>query len=299
MALMETCNDDIILAISSLLLPRDLANLAFVCKRLGTRNNAAVSPMSNIKSASSKQRRQQQEGEGTGCWPWSIIEEASRRQVSMAKNDKNNRWRDSDLITIRGEESWMAVHHRLHLLQSSLAFGRIVGSSIRYVDGDITRIQGRRTGERVGFSVAICQRVMKVGVHFVEFAVMEVGGSMGFGIIRPIDDHPKKRMKHDEFRAYCNMRRHGNQPGYEGDIHQYYEQTMHLERGDVIGTILDLDASTLTVYKNGECLGVKIRNGLAGHYCWAVTMDRLGSSRPSVRIRPSNIDRQAPNWMCP
>ena len=29
MALMDTCNDDIILAISSLLLPRDLANLAF------------------------------------------------------------------------------------------------------------------------------------------------------------------------------------------------------------------------------------------------------------------------------
>lgn len=296
---METCNDDIILAISSLLLPQDLANLAFVCKRLGMRNNVVVSSTSSGKSASSKQRRQQHEGV-TGCWPWSIMEEASRRQVSMAKNDKDNRWRDSNLITIRGDdESWMAVHHRLHLLQSSLAFGRIVGSSIRYVDGDITHIQGRRTGERVGFSVAICQRVMKAGMHFVEFAVTEVGGTIGFGIIRPIDGHPKKKMKNDEFRAYCNMRWQRNEPGYEGDIHQYYDQTIHLERGDVIGMMLDLDRSVLTVYKNGECLGVKIRTGLAGHYCWAVTMDRLGYSRPSVRVRPVNIDKKAPNWMCP
>jgi hypothetical protein len=285
---MEACNDDIILAISSLLLPRDLANLAFVCKRLGMRNNAAVSPTSKVRSASS-QRRHQPKGEGTGCWPWSIMEEASRRQVSMAKNDKKNRWRDSDLITIKGGESWMAVHHRLHLLQSSLAFGRIIGSSIRYVDGDITHIQGRRTGERVGFSVAMCQRVMKAGVHFVEFALTEVGGTLGFGIIRPIHDHPKKRMKRDEFRAYCNMRRHGNELGYEGNVHQYYVPTIHLERGDVIGMMLDLDASVLTVFKNSEFYYVMTRTGFAGHYCWAVFMDKLGISRPSVRIRPVNI----------
>jgi len=193
----------------------------------------------------------------------------------------------------------MAVHQRLHLLRSSLAFGRIVGSSIRHVDGGIGRIRGKMTGERVGYSVAICQRVMMAGVHCVEFDVTDVGGAMGFGVIRPIDDHPKKRMKHDEFRAYCNMRRHGNEPGYEGDVHQYYDQTMHLERGDVIGMVLDLDGSALTVYKNGKRLGAKVRTGLAGHYCWAVTMDRLGGSRPSVRIRPANIDKRAPNWMCP
>ena len=40
--------------------------------------------------------------------------------------------------------------------------------------------------------------------------------------------------------------------------------------GNEIGMLLDLDEGTLTGYKNGRKLGVK--NGLAGEYCWVVSL---------------------------
>jgi hypothetical protein len=43
---------------------------------------------------SSRQRRQQQHQQQCN-WPWSIIEETSRRQVSFAKNDTTSPWRES------------------------------------------------------------------------------------------------------------------------------------------------------------------------------------------------------------
>ena len=63
----------------------------------------------------------------------------------------------------------MAVDHRLHLLRSSYAFSRIIGSAIGHVNGDITHVQQRRR-EMFGSSVAICQEVMKSGKHYAEFS---------------------------------------------------------------------------------------------------------------------------------
>jgi len=40
-----------------------------------------------------------------------------------------------------------------------------------------------------------------------------------------------------------------------------------------IGMLLDLDEGTLTVYKNGQRLGV-MKKGLAGPYCWVVSMHK-------------------------
>lgn len=230
------------------------------------------------------------------------MEEASRRRVSSAKNDENNPWRASDLITIRGEESWMAVDHRLQLLQSEhLVFGRIVGNAIGYVNNDITHVQGRRR-EATGFSVAICQDVMKRGKNYAEF-ISTQSGAIYMGIIRPIHDWPKKKIKHKEFSTHCR----GQQgPGYDGSVHQYYyyaNEEKRLEKGDVIGMLLDLDVETLTVYRNGICLG-DVMHGLTGHYCWAVatmnTKDGLthsccGTNRPSLRIRRGRYQEVSEN----
>ena len=38
-----------------------------------------------------------------------------------------------------------------------------------------------------------------------------------------------------------------------------------------VGMLLDLDEGTLSVYKNDRRLGV-MKRGLAGHYCWVVSM---------------------------
>jgi len=180
----------------------------------------------------------------------------------------------------------MAVDQRLHLLQTSLVFGRIIGCTLHYVHGDITHVQGRRN-ERVGYSVAGCQEVMTTGRHRAEFTVTN-SGAISVGIIRPMHDYPGRKMRHMEYRVFCKGQMSKGAPGYvEGSVHQwyYYDDRVHLRKGDVVGMLLDLDAGTVTAYKNGECLGVQKRRGIAGHYCWAVTMDNHGSNRPSVRIR--------------
>lgn len=269
---METCTDDNVFAITSFLLPRDLFNLALVCKCFGWKN------ASSTKSTKSRQG-----------WPWSMMEEASRRRVSAAKNDKDNPWRGSDLITIRGEESWMAVGYRLYLLQSSLIFSKIIGSAISHVNDDMTHVQCKRR-ETVGFSVAICQKVMTAGKHCTQFTITQRGG-IYMGIIRSsIHGWPKKRIKHEDFRVYCRSQ---SDPGYVGNVDQYYyyDERNKLKNGDVFGMLLDLDQGTMTVYKNGECLGVKVR-GLAGHYCWAVTMNKNGHNIPSVYIRPGSMKKE-------
>ena len=42
--------------------------------------------------------------------------------------------------------------------------------------------------------------------------------------------------------------------------------------GDVLRLLLDSDAGTLTVKKNGTLLGVAVTTGLTGDLCWAVSM---------------------------
>jgi hypothetical protein len=53
--------------------------------------------------------------------------------------------------------------------------------------------------------------------------------------------------------------------------------------GDVVGLLLDCDAGTLTVKKNGQRLGVAA-TGLTGELCWTVLM--VGSGK--VRIAASD-----------
>jgi hypothetical protein len=52
--------------------------------------------------------------------------------------------------------------------------------------------------------------------------------------------------------------------------------------GDVLRLLLDSDAGTLTVKKNGTLLGVAVTSGLTGDLCWALTCYGAGNS---VRIK--------------
>ena len=49
--------------------------------------------------------------------------------------------------------------------------------------------------------------------------------------------------------------------------------------GDRIGTLLDLDHGSMTVWKNNEWLGVMVPEGLSGPLCWAASMaEEAGAS---------------------
>ena len=48
--------------------------------------------------------------------------------------------------------------------------------------------------------------------------------------------------------------------------------------GDVLRLLLDSDAGTLSVKKNGTLLGVMVTQGLTGDLCWTVACHAAGSS---------------------
>ena len=280
---METCTDDNIFAIAQYLQPTEIVNLAFVCKRFGAKQKALSKSKRKSNQSISKQQYD---------YPWSMMEEASRRRVSSAKNDRNNQFKDSGFLTIHGEEeSWIAVDQRSYLLQHSLAFSTILGKTIKYVNGDITHIQVRRRREGSitswsgkEFPIAICQQVMKSGVHCVAFQVTE-RGSIGLGIIRPtLRDWPKKKMTHSDFMNFCRRA-----PAVEGSPNQFFDCMENLKKGDTIQLKLDLNKGVLTFYKNNERYSVISSQcyGLIGHYCWAaVAHGDFSTGNPSIRIRP-------------
>jgi hypothetical protein len=79
-----------------------------------------------------------------------------------------------------------------------------------------------------------------------------------------------------------------------------WEGMQTASEGDIIGLLLDLDAGNLTVFKNGDRLGV-MATRLSGEYCWAVSLvalnwekwdgwDRDGGAVPAgVRIEAAPV----------
>jgi hypothetical protein len=59
--------------------------------------------------------------------------------------------------------------------------------------------------------------------------------------------------------------------------------------GDVVGLLLDCDAGTLTVKKNGKRLGVA-KTGLTGELCWAAALYGLRSLGSGIRIAAAVAD---------
>ena len=75
---------------------------------------------------------------------------------------------------------------------------------------------------------------------------------------------------------------HGNFAGWEGQE--------PFAQGDVVGLLLDCDAGTLAVKKNGARLGVAA-TGLTGEFCWAAS---LYNEDNSVQIGAA--DAAAAGW---
>ena len=253
---MDTFTDDVIFTLSLYLVPKELVNLALVCKRFGYNYDTSKKKKSIVS-------KQQQD------YPWSLMEEASRRRISAAKNDIQNPYRHSDLITIRGEESWIAVHQRLHLLQHSLVFSKLIGTS-RYVNDDITHVNMRRS--TAGYkSIAVCNQVMKSGFHSVEFHVTEDAEDGGFsiGLIdASIHNWPKKKMRRSELSSWCTALR----GTHDEDRTTQFGLYIRVHKGDILRTGLDVNEGWFTIHRNNEL----IHNGEAGelnnvdNHCWAL-----------------------------
>ena len=119
-------------------------------------------------------------------------------------------------------------------------------------------------------------------------------------------------MYHYSMGRHCTIWSDWKQMGKSEDSHRFETWAAqnggggtfsHLDQNCVLGLLLDLDEGMMTVYQNGQRMGV-MKTGLSGEYVFAVSMESrdsiVGIRRASI---PSNYDPSqnqvipAPNWM--
>ncbi len=119
--------------------------------------------------------------------------------------------------------------------------------------------------------IAASKVAMRSGRHFAQFTVVE--GHPMFGVIRPGWDVEGGEEAEDvDGHCFYNTYRGRRFPGGIDWGMQGAKQ------GDRIGMLLDLDQGSMTVWKNGEKMGVMVAEGLIGPLCWAVALYKAGDS---------------------
>ena len=128
---------------------------------------------------------------------------------------------------------------------------------------------------------ALCrERVMNSGQSCAEVTVVQRGhGHMLIGVGRPTLD--VNAADADESADFWAVGSYDGKLYHNGNAHDWQGQQPYAT-GDVLRLLLDSDAGTLTVKKNGALLGVAVTSGLTGDLCWAVCYRGSGDS---VRIK--------------
>jgi hypothetical protein len=120
---------------------------------------------------------------------------------------------------------------------------------------------------------------MSSGRSCAEVTVVHVGAEIMVGVGRPtLDPRARNAWSTADFWGVVS---------YTGRLYndcdgQAWEGRQPYGTGDVLRLLLDSDAGTLTVKKNGTLLGVAVTSGLTGDLCWAVCCHGVGES---VRIK--------------
>ena len=135
-----------------------------------------------------------------------------------------------------------------------------------------------------GFQAAACGSVLRGGRHHARFTPLKRRYNyMLFGVICERWDVEGRGQNAENVEGHCFYHAYEGTrfPGSAGYRGSEWEGMQTAEEGDTIGLTLDLEQGTLTVFKNGEELGV-MATGLEGGFVWAVAM---GSGQDdSVRV---------------
>jgi hypothetical protein len=131
---------------------------------------------------------------------------------------------------------------------------------------------------------ALCrERVMNSGQSCAEVTVVHAD-IMTIGVGRPMldpnadyDDAAHAYNTADFWGVYS-----GDGTRFHNNGAQDWPGQQGYATGDVLQLLLDSDAGTLTVKKNGTLLGMAVTSGLTGDLCWAVCCWEAGES---VRIK--------------
>ena len=252
-------NADVVFLLAGLMGAEDLCQLSLTCKALG--------------------------GKRPSHGGLSLVEEAARRLIDGASDDEK-----AALPKFEGE-SWVELYRHFLMLRSRLKFDQLIGG-IEHCDGEDSSVRGLG----FGWAAAICSKhVMRAGKHFATFS--QWGSSGYIGLIRPIQGWDKKGLVdfnpalagHREALLQERTTRWGDSTIHylifcedtgiayssdftgvgDGDELRWEGESNYRSGGTGTGLLLDLDNGTLTVYQNGQRIGVLI-NGLSGVYSWMV-----------------------------
>ena len=258
-------------------LSRELLSMALTCKAFGWRG-ASSTPGGS-----------------------SLVEEVAR-QFLANQLQPNDVERDALPRYNNGTSSWLPILNDLERLRRPLKFSKLIGPGIAYSGSD-SRVKGP-SDARYKYSTAMSDYVMRRGVHFATFNLINVGG-ISIGVARPLRDYFSVN-KEERFSMFDNRRFGGlraqQTDEWVGDVHccqiecregymvwtnfqqvntyTFWEGYEVFNLGDTVGLLVDLNRGTLTVYKDGRRLGVA-KDGLAGEYCFFASL--MGRDEVSIQ----------------
>ncbi|EJK71375.1 hypothetical protein THAOC_07195 [Thalassiosira oceanica] len=230
----------------------------------------------------------------------SMAEEAARRIFESASDE------EKAMLPRQDGEGWIELYHHLLMLRARLTFDQLVGRNIEYQEGDKAAVQWTD----FSFSSAICgNHIMRAGKHWATF-VSHV--FLSVGVIRPLPGwdqrgldsfNPLQRQFREDLRRertsrwewdvhFCQFYHNGQFAGqcwysnWEGtDRRSIWEGIDNFDKdNDTLGMLLDLDSGRLSVYRNGQRVGI-LKNELAGVYCWiaCLSIGGIGGSASIMR----------------
>ncbi len=137
---------------------------------------------------------------------------------------------------------------------------------------------------------------MREGVHFAEFTIARKACGVFVGVIRPGWDVGLCDVTGAHDTGAATLYGHClyySLSGKRWPDNTAWDGMQPSREGDRVGLLLDLDQGSMTVYKNGEWIGVMRAAGLTGEYCWAAS---LGAAQDCVHINskpvPDRTDQQ-------
>ena len=251
-------------------LSRELLSMALTCKAFGWRPPSASSSLGGS----------------------SLVEEAARQ---FLVNQLQPRDVERNLLPQYGNDTiaWLTILYELERLRLPLKFSKFVGCGMEH-SGSESIVTSSSLDDYV-ISTALTDYVMKRGVHYASFKLISDrnAAELIVGVARPFRDfdfvNEKKGFDMFDDRHFGNLLAQQTD-AWVGNVHYCQFHCTHgstdwtdlqgykeeddeghwggrCGAGDIVGLLVDLNEGTLTVYKNGDRLGVA-KDGLAGEYCF-------------------------------
>ena len=158
--------------------------------------------------------------------------------------------------------------------------------------------------QRYFYGTALTNYVMRRGVHYATYKLIEDNSGILVGVTRPLHTFDTVNVREGSYilldetcfgdllaqrtdgwvgsvhccRIYCNdgcMDWTDWEPettDTKPHLGTFWERNEEFHEGDTAGLLVDLNRGTLTVYKNNRRLGVA-KEGLAGEYCFFASLN--------------------------